>query len=218
MRWLRWIAVAAIVVVLAPVHLPALLLFPYKTEAHGFTVRSEMPLPPRLIGPILADAQARVQTSSLANRPVQRHAIYLTRGGWRWNWLAMGSTETFAVTRMFTENTIVNRSDLARNLVYARRRIGAERSLSSDIAHETAHSMIRERFGLVTTLTAPKWVVEGYCDHVAGESTLTPAQAAAMEAAGIEHSTLANYRARLKIGEILRANGGSVERLFAQAR
>jgi len=40
-RWLRWIPVAATVLVLAPVHAPALLMFPYKAETHGITVRSE---------------------------------------------------------------------------------------------------------------------------------------------------------------------------------
>lgn len=216
-RWMRWLPVAITVLALAPIHAPALLLFPYKAEAHGITVRSEMPLLPAQIEPILADAQARLSTSPLAGKP-ERHSIYLTRGGWRWDWLALGSRETFAVTRMFTENTIVNRSDLARNLVFARRTIGAQRSLSSDIAHEATHSLIRDRFGLWTALTAPKWVVEGYCDYVSGDSTLSDADVAKLEAANIDHAVIATYHARLRVADILAKNGGSVSRLFAEAR
>lgn len=216
-RWLRWIPAAVIVLALAPVHAPAILLFPYKAKAHGITVRSEMPLDPAVIGPILADAQARLATSPLARRP-EPHSIYLTRGGWRWNWLAIGSRETFAVTRMFTENTIFNRSDLSSNKVYAPRAIGAVRSLSSDIAHEVTHSMIRDHFGLWTAFSAPKWVVEGYCDHVSGDSTLTAAEVARLEAAHIDHPTLATYHARLRVEQILARNGNSVDRLFAEAK
>ncbi len=217
-RWMRWIPVAITVLALAPVHLPALLMFPYKTEAHGITVRSEMPLVPGQIEPILADAQRRLQTSALVHRPLERHSIYLTRGGWRWEWLAIGSNETFAVTRMFTENTIVNRSDIARNLVFARRTIGVSRSLSSDIAHEVTHSMIRDRFGLWTSLAAPKWAVEGYCDYVAGDSTLSAADVAELEAAHIDHAVVATYHARLRVTDILARNDESVSRLFAEAR
>lgn len=216
-RWLRWIPLAATVSALAPVHLPALLLFPYKAEAHGITVRSELPLPASQLEPILSAAQARVQTSPLADHP-ERHSVYLTTGGWRWFWLAIGSTETFAVTRMFTENTIVNRHDLAGNVVFSRRTIGTSRSLSGDIAHEMTHSMIRAHFGIVKTLTAPKWVIEGYCDHVAGGSTLSAAQVAWLQAAHVAHSTIDNYHARLRVAAVLATNGNSVDRLFADAR
>ncbi|MBC2666488.1 hypothetical protein H7F51_13250 [Novosphingobium flavum] len=217
-RWLRWIPVAATVLALLPIHAPALLFFPYKAEAHGITVRSEDPLPPEKLEPILAAAQARVQTSTIAKHPVQQHSIYLTRGGWRWNWLAMGSTETFAVTRMFTENTIVNRNDLARDLVYSRRAIGHQRALSVDIAHEMTHSMLRNHFGIWKTVTAPSWVIEGYADYVAGSSTLTPAEAEKLHAAFIDHPTIRNFHARLRVATILARNGTSVDRLFTDAR
>jgi hypothetical protein len=217
-RWLRWIPLAATVLVLAPIHLPALLMFPYKAEADGITVRSEMPLPPEQLGPVLARAQARIQSSPLSRHPRQDHSIYLTSGGWRWEWLALGSRETFAVTRMFTENSIINRSDLATDTVWSRRRVGSHRHLSTDIAHETCHSLIRDHFGIVATLRAPAWVIEGYCDHVAGESTLSAADVARLEATGISHPTIENYRARERVAAILAANGGSVDRLFAGAR
>lgn len=119
---------------------------------------------------------------------------------------------------MFTENTIFNRHDLARNLVYSRRTVGAQRRLSADIAHEVTHSLIRDHFGIMKSLSAPKWVIEGYCDHVAGESTLSADEVARLQAAHIVHPVVANYHARLRVAGILRQNGNSVDRLFAEAR
>lgn len=214
---LRWFAVAAILTVEAPVLAPALLLFPYKTVARGYTVRSEMPLPPAALDRVLADAERRINTSPLARgeRPAN---LYLTTGGWRWNWVSLSQSQNFAVTRFFSDSVVLNRTDLARNLVFSRREIGSQRGLSSDIAHEVTHGMIYHHFGLFTALTAPKWVIEGYCDHVAGESTLSAADVAQFEAAHVQHAVMDNFRARLRVTNALAANSGSVDRLFAEAK
>ncbi len=217
LRWLRWIAVAVILIGEAPVLAPALLLFPYKTEVRGFTVRSESPLPEAELDHVLADAERRIATSPLA-RGTQPRNLYLTTGGWRWNWVALSQRENFAVSRFLTDSIIFNRTEVARNVVYSRRQIGSKRALSSDIAHEVTHGMIRHHFGMLTALTAPKWVVEGYCDYVAGESTLSPAEVARLQNAHITHGTVENFHARLRVARELAANGGSVDRLFADAR
>lgn len=215
--WLRWILPAAVLVAFAPVHVPALLMFPYKAQGAGFTVRSETPLPPDRLAPILADAAARLATSPLAaDRP--HWNIYLTTGGWRWQWLALNAADSFAVTRSLTDNTILNRSDLAEGRVHAPREVGEWRGLSSDIAHEVTHGLLYRHFGLWRTFTAPKWAVEGYCDHVAGESTIDAATAARLEADGIAHPVIENFHARQRVDKILAANGNSVDRLFESAR
>lgn len=216
-RRLRWLFPAAVAVALVPVHVPALLLFPYKAEAAGFTVRSETPLPPAQLRPILDDAARRLARSPLA--PAERHFnIYLTQGGWRWRWLALNAASSFAVTRSLTGNTVLNRSDLARGVVHAPRTVGAQRGLASDIAHESTHNLLYRHFGLWRTYGAPKWLVEGYCDHVAGESTLDQATVAQLEANGITHPAIDNYYARLRVERELAAVGGSVDRLFDQSR
>ncbi|MBU3991697.1 MAG: hypothetical protein KKA12_03995, partial [Alphaproteobacteria bacterium] len=194
-----------------------LLLFPYKTELRGFTVRSELPLSRAELEPVLADAERRIATSPLA-RGKQPRNLYLTIGTWRWNWVALTQRNNFAVSRFLTDSIIFNRTDVARNIVHSRRQIGSTRALSSDIAHEVAHGMIRHHFGMLTALTAPKWVIEGYCDYVAGESTLSEAEVARLQNANITHGTIDNYHARLRVARELTANGGSVDRLFADAR
>jgi hypothetical protein len=215
-RRLRWLLPAAVVIGFAPVHAPALLMFPYKAQGAGFTVRSETPLPPEQLQPILAEAARRLATSPLArDRPGWN--IYLTEGGWRWRWLALNSAKWFAVTRSLTSNTIFNRSDLAAGVVHAPRAIGNTRSLASDIAHEATHGLLYRHFGLWRTFTAPTWAVEGYCDHVAGESTLDAASVARLEASGVHHSAIDNYYARLRVERTLAANGNSVDKLFNEA-
>jgi len=217
MERLRWLLPAAVLVAFVPVHVPALLLFPYEARGHGFVVRSETPLPPERIQPILAEAQRRLASSPLAaGRPDWN--VYLTTGGWRWRWLALNAANSFAVTRSLTNNTILNQSDLATGRVRAPRAIGNSRLLASDIAHETTHGLLYRHFGLWRTFAAPKWVVEGYCDYVAGESTLGAAEVAALEARGIEHSAIDNYYARLRVDQTLAANGRSVDKLFEEAR
>jgi len=127
LRWLRWIAVAVILIGEAPVLAPALLLFPYKTELRGFTVRSELPLSRAELEPVLADAERRIATSPLA-RGKQPRNLYLTIGTWRWNWVALTQRNNFAVSRFLTDSIIFNRTDVARNIVHSRRQIGSTRA------------------------------------------------------------------------------------------
>ena len=57
----------------------------------------------------------------------------------------------------------------------------------------------------------------GYCDHVAGGGSLTDAEAQAMIRAGASSGALDYWRARQRVEATLRANGGSVDALFAGA-
>lgn len=40
------------------------------------------------------------------------------------------------------------------------------------IAHETAHLLIRKRYGTLTSMGMPTWKVEGYCEYIARDSTI----------------------------------------------
>ena len=95
--------------------------------------------------------------------------------------------------------------------------IGPARTLSSIIAHETCHGMERRRYGVLMSVTKPTWLVEGYCDHVAQESTLSDARAAEIKARGADHPAMVYYEGRKKVEAILAANGGNVDKMFAEA-
>ncbi len=165
---------------------------------------------------ILTDADRRVATSPLSNPPEHRH-VFLTQGGWRWHWLALQSSGSFALTRPLGTGIVLNRSDLAAGRVYNGRQIGGTRSLSAVIAHETTHDMIRRHFSILDSAFFPTWLTEGYCDHVAGESSLTAEEVARLKTRGQSHPAVLYYEGREKVSSMLAANGGSVDRLFAEA-
>jgi hypothetical protein len=77
--------------------------------------------------------------------------------------------------------------------------------------------MLRRRYGMLIDLTAPQWLREGYCDHVAQESSFTAQQAAELEAEGLPHPALPYFHGRHRVAKLLGANGGSVDALFSGA-
>lgn len=203
-------------VFVSPLFAPQLLAFPYKAHAGGSVVWSERPIPGPAMERVITRSQALTAQSPLS-RAGEPRRIFMTQGGWRWAWLSASAAGSFALTRSFTDPVIiVNRADVAADRATNGRTIGGVRRLSSVIAHETTHGMIRRHFGRLTLVGKPQWLVEGYCDHVAQESALSAAQAAALEKRGTRHPALPYFHGRRKVAAILRANGGDVDALFAE--
>lgn len=198
----------------SPLVAPQLLAFPHYTEAGDSRVWSETPIDREALDRVIARSDTLVAASPIAADHEPRH-IFLTQGGWRWLWLANTSRGAFALTRHFGQNLIVNRGDLAADRIVNGRTVGGSRRLSSVIAHETTHGMLLRHFGAVPIVTKPRWLVEGYCDHVARESALTSADADRLEARGEKHPALLYYRGRQRVAALLAANGGDVDALFA---
>lgn len=193
---------------------PQLLAFPYYADVGDTRVYSETPLTVASLRPVLARAEARVATSPIFKEPLGTR-IFLTDGGWRWQILALTSSGAVGVTRpwsdLVSDAVILNRSDVRRDTVTGKY---ATRSLSGVIAHERTHIMVRRHLGLVAGIRLPRWISEGYADHVAGESTLTAERAAQLRAEGSNHPALFYYDARQRVEAELAANGGNVEALL----
>ena len=200
-----------------PVLAPQLLAFPHHETFGADRVWSVAALPRARTQAILDQANARVATSPLA-RGSEGRDIFLTDGGWRWLWLATGSRGAFALTRAINEAIIVNDSDITNNAVTNGQTPGGRRSLGAVIAHEKCHGMERHHFGITVDFTRPQWLREGYCDHVAGESSLSDADVALLAAQHRDHPALPYYHGRKWVAAILNRNGGSVDALFAEAR
>lgn len=162
-------------------------------------------------------AADKVQRSPLA-RASEPRQVFITTGGWRWYWLSVSSAKSLALTRPLGSAVIINRTDPETATVRNARTTGKGRTLASIVAHETTHGMIRHRYGFYADALYPTWLTEGYCDFVAGESTLTAADVARLEAAGTDHPALVYYHGRRRVAAILARDGGSVERMFAEAR
>ena len=201
---------AALLLLASPLLAPQLLAFPYSTETEIGTIRSERALDPAMVRRSVATVRERMASTPLASANEQR-PIFVTDGGWRWHWLATTSSGALAITRPLTDAVVVNATDPLEGTIPA---LGAKRSLGSVLAHEFTHGLIRRRFGILKSQTFPTWKVEGYSDYVAGESTLSDEQAAAIERDGTDHPALPYYHGRRRVAAILAGNGGSVEQLF----
>ncbi|MEG3083191.1 hypothetical protein U1707_06025 [Sphingomonas sp. PB2P12] len=198
---------------MAIVYAPQLLAFPYKQRIGTVTVYAERPIDPR-IGSELTRAEGLLRSSPIYTGPIAR-SLFLTDGGWRWRLLAVQSPGAFAFRRPFSSAIVFNHSDTAADRVTNARPIGGTRTLSGVIAHETTHIMIADHLGEVRSEMLPTWQQEGYADHVAGESSLTDVEAARLRRTDPSAAPLAYYDARRQVAAALRANGGSVDTLFA---
>ena len=207
-------ALGAVLLLLAsPLLAPQLLAFPHKTETAIGTVWSEEPLTPDMLTRAVDHTQKRLGTSPLAGDDEQRW-IFITDGGWRWRYIANVSADAFAITRPFSPAVIVNQTDPQTGIIRNGREIGGERALGGVLAHEFAHGLIRRHYGRFTSSRFPQWKIEGYCDHVAGESTLSADEVKRLRDAGQDHPALVYHEGRERVSAILAANGGSVDALF----
>lgn len=193
---------------------PQLLLFPHARMVGDTPVYSDHPIADDAEA-VIDRANARVRTSAIFDPGVLNHPVFLTDGGWRWHLLSFQTLKAFAQTRPLSDAIVVNRSSPARDRVWSGN--GTERDLSSVIAHERTHALIRKRFGLLASAAYPVWAVEGYCDHVAGSSTLSDQAAARLVAEDRQTPALVYYQSRKRVEAVLLENGGSVEQLFSTA-
>lgn len=206
---------AAFIILALPVVAPQLLAFPYQQETAIGTIWSETELPAALIDRVEEQTAEKLARSPIADR-VEKRPVFVTNGGWRWLWLASGSHDAFAITRPINTAVVVNEVDPATGTVSNGGKIGGQRALASVLAHEFTHGMIRRNFGIITSALFPAWKVEGYCDHVAKESSLNAKEVEHLRKNGISHPALPYYDGRIRVAEILTENGGSVEELFNQ--
>ncbi|RZJ02639.1 MAG: hypothetical protein EON89_14530 [Brevundimonas sp.] len=200
-----WLAAAVL-------FLPGLLFFPHHRLVGDTPVYASAPITPGM-EQVLRRADARLRASPLYRPEVSRSAVYLTDGGVRWRILSLGSGQATALTRGYLDGVVVRRASIEYDFVWNGRG-RSSRTLSGVIAHEKTHILIRDQFGAAANVTGPRWLIEGYCDHVAGESTLSEKQAARMVAAGRTSPALFYFQARKRVEAALAANGGSVEALF----
>lgn len=215
----KWLSMAVTFVCVAWVFctvVPEALAFPHHLQVGDTQLYSETPIPEVAARNILARSDRLLRASPIAG-PGYGRRIFLTDGGWRWRLLAPGSQTTIAISRPFIETIVFNRSDIANDSVMTRANTSGRRSLSGVIAHERTHGLIRAHFGPLADWRYPIWLREGYCDLVAGGGTLSDAEAAALKARGEAAPALVYYDGRKRVEAVLKRNGGSVERLFAEA-
>ena len=192
---------------------PQALAFPYSATIGSTRIYSEQPIAVGQIATILSRSDAKLRKSELYGDHYGK-AIYLTQGGWRWSALALRDFDAFALSFPISEAIIVNRSSLPDDAVMNGAEIAGRRSLSGVIAHERTHGLIRAKFGLLAGGRYPNWLIEGYCDAVAEESSLSDAQAHQLINAHTSVPALEYYEGRKRVERELA--GSTVAALFGK--
>ncbi len=100
--------------------------------------------------------------------------IFVCNRPWLFRLLSPISAGAFAYSLPVTDNVFVANADLVHNVARSAAPDFNTRSFSAVAAHEITHGLIRHRVGLLHSL--PTWVVEGYCDYVARESSFPEAE------------------------------------------
>jgi hypothetical protein len=192
---------------------PEVLAWPHKTVLAGTSIYSEQPIGPN-IKPIMARSDELLRRSAIYSDGYGKR-IFLTDGGWRWKLLSLQSLGAFGHTRPVSEAVIVNRTSISEDKVRNGLDLGGVRSLSSIIAHERTHGLIRERFGIISGWSVPTWLREGYCDYIARESSLNAQEVAALKQRREPHPAILYFEGRERVRIALETEGKTVEQLFA---
>ncbi|HTH51465.1 MAG TPA: hypothetical protein VL501_06010 [Pyrinomonadaceae bacterium] len=172
-RIYRW--VSGIVGVMAVGYL-LLIMFPQvlmanSVEYRHFRVYSREKLDENTLHPVLDRAEEKLRSSPIYDETVPRR-VYLTSSFGMYGLLSPKAWQSFGNSLPFINNMLVSPSDPASDSVYNNRSYHNRRSLSGVIAHEATHLFIRQRYGTVAASLMPAWKNEGYCEYIAGESTI----------------------------------------------
>jgi hypothetical protein len=212
-RWLPRFAITLAVLFGVVKLAPEALAWPHKAVIGDTKIYSVAPIPARAMRDVLATSDELLRASTIHSDSYGKR-LFLTDGGWRWQLLSIGLAGAKAHSSPLTEAIVVNRNSIAGNWVRSDNGLGGRRSLSSIIAHERTHGLIRARYGLVKAGLAPQWKVEGYCDFVAGETSLSAADVLMLEARGEDHPAIPYFEGEARVRGALVEQGQTADRLF----
>ncbi len=149
-------------------------LFAHETSYKTFKVYSREPLDGSLYA-VLDKVEVRLAASGINTGEV-KPTIFLTNSHGLYAVMSLyigGNSFGKGYAILPTDNIFINKADLAKDLVYRNADANNTRTLSGVIAHETTHLLIRKKYGYWKNLSSPVWKREGFCEYVAGGSTLT---------------------------------------------
>lgn len=148
------------------------ILFAHAVSHKNFKVYARQPLDENITR-VLDLAEEKLKKSPIYDERVKEKIFFSDSFGF-YTFQYPVSRNSFASTIPGIGNVRINKSDIGGDLVFRNTDADNRRSLSGIIAHEITHNLIRKRFGLVNSLVKlPKWKDEGYCEYIAGETTLS---------------------------------------------
>jgi hypothetical protein len=205
-----------LVLLYAGLHLWPDPLFPNRVSAAGMTIYSRARLPPEA-AECAARAAALIARSELAV-PGRNERVFVCDSPWLFH-LFNPVTSGFAYSVPVSGNCFVGHVDFEKDLVRHRGPDFNTRKLSAVIAHEATHGLIRRRVGWLRGLTVPDWVAEGYCDHVAQESSFPEDEGLRLLAEGPSDPSIAfrYFTYRQMVRYLIEERGLSFEEVLARS-
>ena len=97
--------------------------------------------------------------------------IFICNGYSEFTFFALLSRKAFAVNYPISQNIFITKSSISQNYILRNGKENNKRTLSGVIAHETVHSLLENKLGLLKYKLLPSWKNEGYCDFIANESS-----------------------------------------------
>jgi hypothetical protein len=135
--------------------------------------------------------------------PGRREWIFLSNSPWLFRLFAPLAGGSYAVSVPLTDHVFVAPADLVADMAYSRAKEFNSRSLSGLVAHEVSHGLVLRRLGLWRTSRLPTWIVEGYCDYVAGGGSFPEDEGLQLIEAGGTHPAPA-FRCFMYRREVIR--------------
>ncbi len=140
-------------------------LFGYTFKYKNFVVRSTTALGGN-IQTILDQAEHNLSAAEIYDESLTED-IYLCNDYFLYSLLAPLARHAFACNYTLVNNIFIAKCDIDRNLANKNdKQDNVSRSLSQLIAHETTHSLIKERLGYWKSRMLPSWKNEGYSEFI----------------------------------------------------
>lgn len=145
-------------------------LFAHEVSHGNFKVYSRQPFD-ESVYKVLDSAEARLGKSPLYDKSLTEK-IFISDSFSLYAFLNPLGRGSFANTTTGI-GIMINKADVAGNLVFRNAGQDNKRSLSNVIAHEVTHLLIQHKIGLIKSFgSLPRWKAEGYCEYVAVETTI----------------------------------------------
>lgn len=171
----KWRILKLFVICIIPAYFIIILfpqfLFSGKYQYKNFTVYYHSGKTSELyLRAILDRSDSLLQATNLVGEKFNQN-IYLCNSFGEYAFFAPLSSKAFGCNYPFIQNIFLSKSDV--NTDNCERNAGEynKRSLSGVIAHETTHTLLENKLGIIKYKLLPSWKNEGYCDFIAKESS-----------------------------------------------
>jgi hypothetical protein len=166
----------------------------------------------------LRRADALLDRSTI-NDPALTQRIYLTSSHYEFAVFAPAARHALGVTYHVLNNTFLSPSAPIADTIQSDRPFLHQRALSAVIAHERTHALLEHHFGLLRLIMMPAWKQEGYCDYIAGSSSVgTNANGLRLLAQpGKKDPSVLYFRDTLRVRYLLDHDNLGVDQLFLQS-